>query len=87
MFETLRFKLRSFKREPFSFIETLNAKESDYRYELTVIEGNRVLHYGIEYYEDIFDIVDKVCKEPTVFGVIVTDYDNKIHYYKELHND
>lgn len=85
MFNGTRLKLRSYKEEPFSFLEVIDCRYKEHRYMLTVIErDDRVLHYGIELDEDIFEIIDKVEQEKDVLTVIVTDYEKHKHYYKVL---
>lgn len=86
MLTSIRLKLRGYKREPFSFIETIDSLEKNYQYELTVVEDNaRVLHFSIEDDNDnIFTIIDKVAKEPYVMAIEITDWKNKEHYYKIL---
>lgn len=85
MLETIKLSLRGYKKEPYSFIETINCKEIENRFEIIVIEPERTLYFPLEDdADDLIDLVKKIELERTTNAVIVNDNKHQIHYYKRL---
>lgn len=84
MLMTMRMKMRKFTVEDFNYIEVLDCRDRGlYRWTLDVVEKNGVEHcYNIEYYENIFEIIDAVMKETSVIAVRLSDYDTHKHYWR-----
>lgn len=81
MFTALRLQLRNYKREPFSFLETIDSRYKEHRYMLTVIEVDTRHYFYLEPEDNLFEILDKLDKEVKVIAVVVTDFKKHIHYY------